>query len=191
MKVLVVTGSMGLVGSATILQMADQFDHIVGVDNDARQAFFGAEASGSKNLEVLHERVPHYRHVDVDIRNQELLSRLFNELGADVSLVVHSAAQPSHDYAAQDPALDFSTNALATHYLLECTRKFCPEAVFIFTSTNKVYGDLPNDLPLVELEYSFELKPDHPYHDYGIDESMSIDQSTHSLFGVSKVSADL
>jgi len=138
----------------------------------------------------IEARVPNYRHVEADIRDPEAMGRLFSRYGGAITGVIHTAAQPSHDWAARDPMLDFTVNANGTLVLLEMTRKYCPDAVFIFTSTNKVYGDTPNSLPLVELETRWELQ-NHPYAEHGIDEQMSIDQSKHSLFGASKVAADV
>jgi CDP-paratose 2-epimerase len=137
------------------------------------------------------EEVPGYRHLDADIRDRAAMEALFAEYGGDIQLVVHTAAQPSHDWAARDPHTDFSVNANGTLTILEATRKYCPQAVFIFTSTNKVYGDTPNRLPLVEQETRWEVDPSHPYAEHGIDEQMSLDQTTHSLFGASKVAADV
>jgi CDP-paratose 2-epimerase len=131
-----------------------------------------------------------YMHLDVDIRDHERVLDTFSGYGRDVALVIHTAAQPSHDWAAQNPMVDFDTNANGTLNLLEATRRFAPEAVFIFTSTNKVYGDLPNQLPLVELDARWEIAPDHPYQQ-GIPETMPIDHCLHSLFGASKVAADI
>lgn len=138
----------------------------------------------------MEARVPNYQHVEADIRDPEAMGRLFSRYGGAITGVIHTAAQPSHDWAARDPMLDFTVNANGTLVLLEMTRQYCPEAVFIFTSTNKVYGDTPNSLPLVELETRWELQ-NHPYAEHGIDEQMSIDQSKHSLFGASKVAADV
>lgn len=126
----------------------------------------------------------------MDIRDADAINALFAEFGSDVTLVVHTAAQPSHDWAAKEPLTDFNVNANGTLHLLEATRNHCPEAVFIFTSTNKVYGDTPNRLPLVELDTRWEIEESHPYQ-IGIDENMSIDHTKHSLFGASKVAADV
>jgi CDP-paratose 2-epimerase len=136
------------------------------------------------------ETVPGYEHHDFDIRNQAAVGELLRGLGSELKLVVHTAAQPSHDWAASDPQTDFTVNAQGTLNLLEAVRQHCPEAVFIFTSTNKVYGDTPNRLPLVELPTRWEIDPSHPYQP-GIPEEMSIDQTKHSLFGASKVAADV
>ena len=188
--VLIVTGSAGLIGSETVIFFAQKGFTIVGIDNDMRAHFFGQEASTRWNRMQMEARVPNYQHVEADIRDPEAMGRLFSRYGGAITGVIHTAAQPSHDWAARDPMLDFTVNANGTLVLLEMTRKYCPEAVFIFTSTNKVYGDTPNSLPLVELETRWELQ-NHPYAEHGIDEQMSIDQSKHSLFGASKVAADV
>jgi CDP-paratose 2-epimerase len=156
-----------------------------------RQFFFGADASTEWNKKRIEGLVSNYKHYDSDIRDFDALSKVFNQYGKDIKLIVHAAAQPSHDWAAKEPLTDFAVNALGTLHMLELTRLYCPDAVFIFTSTNKVYGDTPNYLPLVELETRWEINEHHLYYKKGIDESMSIDQTKHSLFGVSKVSADV
>ena len=189
MTVALVTGSAGLIGSEMVEALCAQGVEVVGVDNDMRRVFFGDEASTHSNRQRL-ERLAGYRHLDMDIRDQDGLAKVFRDLAPALSLVVHTAAQPSHDWAARDPMLDFDINARATLGLLECLRRHAPDAVFIFTSTNKVYGDTPNSLPLVEQETRWEIDAGHPYH-AGIDESMSIDRSLHSLFGASKVAADV
>jgi len=191
MNVALITGSAGLIGSESVVFFSNKFDLIVGVDNDMRAYFFGPEASTAWNRNRLIERFPNYRHYNTDIRDTEAMERLFQEYGTDIRLVIHTAAQPSHDWAAREPFTDFTINANGTLNLLEFTRRYCPEAVFIFTSTNKVYGDNPNLLPLVELETRWEVAPDHPYYERGIDERMSLDHTTHSLFGASKVAADV
>lgn len=156
-----------------------------------RKYFFGPEASTAWNWDRLKEDVPTYQHYDADIRDSVTMGKIFRTYGTDIRLIIHCAAQPSHDWAAKEPFTDFTVNANGTLVLLEMTRQFCPEAVFIFTSTNKVYGDTPNFLPLQELEKRWELDPSHPYYEHGIDESMSIDYTQHSLFGASKVAADV
>lgn len=186
-----VTGSAGLIGSETVRYFAGLGHECVGIDNDLRRRIFGDDASTEWSRRRLEQDVPGYRHFDEDVRDLEAVERIFRRWGGDIALIVHTAAQPSHDWAARDPFTDFSVNAVATLNLLELTRRHCPGAVFIFTSTNKVYGDLPNELPLVELEERWEVEPSHPFARHGIDESMSIDQSTHSLFGASKVAADV
>ncbi len=191
MSIVIVTGSGGLIGSAAVEHFAPAFDRVIGIDNDMRALFFGPEASTRWNVDDLKRRVPNYLHHDHDIRDLTGLERVFSEYGSSISLVIHTAAQPSHDKAAQIPHLDFEVNANGTLNLLEHTRQHCPKATFIFTSTNKVYGDNPNFLPLIELETRWEVDPAHPYAAEGIDEEMSIDRTKHSLFGASKVAADV
>ncbi len=186
----IVTGSAGLIGSETVKFLHMQGMDIVGVDNNLREYFFGADGSTRWKAQELVSTLSRYRHTDVDIRDQEEVFRLFQR-EADVSLVVHCASQPSHDWAAREPVTDFMVNAFGTMVMLEATRRYAPDAVFIFTSTNKVYGDLPNSLPLIETETRWEVEPQHPYAELGIDEGMSIDQSMHSVFGASKVAADV
>jgi CDP-paratose 2-epimerase len=190
MSVAIVTGSAGLIGSETCKRFAAEGLDVVGVDNNMRAYFFGKDASTVATQLKLEQEVAGYRHRSIDIRNAEAVDALIEEFGASISVVVHTAAQPSHDWAAREPQTDFGVNAVGTLNVLEATRKFAPNAVFIFTSTNKVYGDTPNRLPLVELETRWEIDPSHPYQP-GIDESMSIDQTKHSLFGASKVAADV
>lgn len=188
-KKVLITGSAGLIGSESAKFFANLGFHIYGIDNNMRQYFFGKEASTQwskrKLIKGLKDKYTHYA---TDIRNNKKLEEIFKKNKFD--LIIHTAAQPSHDWAAKEPATDFTVNALATLYLLENFRKYCPEAVFIFTSTNKVYGDTPNNLPLIETKTRFELPQNHPYYK-GIDETMSIDNSKHSLFGASKVAADI
>lgn len=191
MKIAIVTGSAGLIGSESVRLFAQKGFQIVGVDNDMRRVFFGDDASTLWQRQRLSDEVPGYVHLDADIRDRAAMEALFNEYDSDIKLIVHAAAQPSHDWAARDPHTDFSVNANGTLTLLEATRKYCPEAVFIFTSTNKVYGDTPNRLPLVEMEARWEIDLSHPYAEHGIDEQMSLDHTTHSLFGASKVAADV
>ncbi len=183
-----VTGAAGLIGSETVCFFCDQGHDVIGVDNDMRRHFFGEEAGTSWRREELRKKYGNYRHFSSDIRDAEAMDKLFKSEA--IELVVHAAAQPSHDWAARDPVTDFTVNAGGTLNLLEATRRHRPEAVFLFTSTNKVYGDTPNQLPLVELDKRWEIRADHPFIN-GIDETMSIDQSKHSLFGVSKAAADL
>ena len=191
MSVVVVTGSAGLIGSETVQFFAGLGMDVVGVDNDMRKRFFGDEASTAWNRTQLEALFPlNYRHVSADIRDELAIDELFAHYGRDITLVVHTAAQPSHDWAAREPITDFTINANGALTLLDATRRHSPEAVFIFTSTNKVYGDTPNQLPLVEQETRWEVDPAHPYW-IGVDERMSLDQSTHSLFGASKAAADL
>ncbi|MBF0344877.1 MAG: NAD-dependent epimerase/dehydratase family protein [Nitrospirae bacterium] len=191
MNIALITGSAGLIGSESVEFLSGKFDLVVGIDNNMREVFFGPEASTQWNRLRLEETVANYKHYDVDIRDEKAMQGVFSIYSGDIKLIVHTAAQPSHDWAAKDPLTDFSVNANATLLLLELTRRHCPDAVFIFTSTNKVYGDTPNTLPLVENETRWEVDVNHPYYKNGIDEGMSIDQTKHSLFGVSKASADM
>lgn len=190
MSVAVVTGSAGLIGSETCQRFHEAGLEIAGIDNDMRAQFFGPDASTLPNRKRLQRLLPRYTHYDLDIRDTSALEALFRRYGKSIQAVVHTAAQPSHDWAAREPFTDFGVNATGTLNLLEAARQHCPEAAFIFTSTNKVYGDAPNRLPLVELAERWEIAPDHPYA-AGIDENLTIDQSKHSLFGASKAAADL
>jgi len=189
-RTIIVTGSAGLIGSETVRHFASEGAHVVGIDNDMRAQFFGKEASTGRTRDDLVTKVRGYEHHDVDIRDAKAVAELFKKHSANISAVVHSASQPSHDWAARDPQTDFSVNASGTLNLLEAARKCCPEAPFVFLSTNKVYGDTPNRLPLRELPKRWEIEPGHEYEP-GISESMSIDQTKHSLFGASKAAADL
>ena len=191
MKICIITGSSGLIGSESVSFFADKFDKIIGIDNNMRERFFGVDASTEWNTKRLLETIPNFEHYSVDIRDMEAVEKIFATYQNDIQLIVHTAAQPSHDWAANDPIMDFTVNANGTLNLLEATRKHCPKAVFIFTSTNKVYGDTPNYLPLVELDKRWEIDTTHPYYTHGIDENMSIDHTKHSLFGASKVAADV
>jgi CDP-paratose 2-epimerase len=191
MKIAIITGAAGLIGSEAVNFFSNKFDLIVGIDNNLRKYFFGKEGSIEWNMKRLQDTVSNYKHYDLDIRDNAAMEDLFKEYNNDIKLVLHTAAQPSHDWAAKEPFTDFSVNANGTLNLLEMSRLYSPAAVFIFTSTNKVYGDTPNYLPLKELESRWEIDEGHPYYKKGIDESMSIDQSKHSLFGASKVAADI
>lgn len=164
---------------------------VIGIDNDMRARFFGPEASTAWQSADLVKSQKGFTHEALDVRDQQAVDQLFARYGRAVSLVVHCAAQPSHDWAAREPHTDFTVNANGTLNLLEATRRHCPDAVFIFTSTNKVYGDRPNTCDLVELDTRFELAPGQQWSEHGFDEALSIDQSTHSLFGVSKAAADI
>ena len=186
-----VTGSAGLIGAESVRFFADKGLDVVGIDNDMRAYFFGSEASTNWSRGQLEKQISSYQHKDTDIRDYDSLEKIFKHHGKSIGLVLHTAAQPSHDWAANEPLTDFTVNANGTLNLLELTRLYCPEAVFIFTSTNKVYGDTPNRLPLEELEFRWELSEEHTYFKHGIDESMSIDATLHSLFGASKVAADV
>ena len=191
MNIAVISGSNGLIGSESVSFFADKMDLVIGIDNDQRAYFFGKEASTQWNREVIEGKYSNYKHYNYDIRNYTDLETIFREYGNDIKIVIHTAAQPSHDWAAKEPITDFTINANGTLNFLELTRQYCAKAVFIFTSTNKVYGDTPNFLPLVELEQRYEIAESHPFYKNGIDESMSIDNSKHSVFGASKVAADV
>ena len=191
MSVVLVTGSAGLIGAEAVRFFAAEGFDLVGIDNDMRRVFFGSEASTAWSLRRLEIEVKKYRHVDGDIRDPTLLDSIFAHYGTAIAAIIHTAAQPSHDWAATDPQTDFTVNANGTLNVLEATRRHCPEAAFVFTSTNKVYGDAPNLLPLVEQELRWEVAPDHPFAAHGIDESMSVDSCLHSLFGASKLAADV
>lgn len=191
MSVVIITGSSGLIGSESVNFFCDKFDVVVGIDNNLRKYFFGENASTEWNKKRLESTIPNYVHRHADIREFQSIENIFSEYGSDIKMVIHTAAQPSHDWAAKEPHTDFTVNANGTLNLLEAARKYASDAVFIFTSTNKVYGDTPNKLPLVELETRWEIDSNHSYFDHGIDENMSIDQCKHSLFGASKVAADI
>ncbi|HYQ03639.1 MAG TPA: NAD-dependent epimerase/dehydratase family protein [Polyangiaceae bacterium] len=190
-SIAVITGSSGLIGSETAKFVHEKGMEVVGIDNNLRKYFFGEDGSTEWNTQQLKTSLTRFTHHPIDIRTEPQIFELFEKLGKNIGLVVHTAAQPSHDWAAREPLTDFSVNAHGTLVMLEATRKYCPDAVFVFTSTNKVYGDLPNALPLVEHPSRWEVANDHPYFAHGIDESMSIDQCKHSVFGASKVAADV
>ena len=191
MAVALVTGSGGLVGSETCRYFAGLGMDVVGIDNDMRRVFFGDDASTAWNLERLRAELgAHYEHHAIDVRDRDALEAVLRRYGSAIAVVVHTAAQPSHDWAAREPVTDFDINAVGTLNVLEATRRHAPDAVFVFTSTNKVYGDRPNALPLVELETRYEIEPGHPYAE-GILEDMPIDACLHSVFGASKVAADV
>jgi len=190
-SIAIVSGSGGLIGSESARFFASQGFDVVGLDNDMRAYFFGAEASTKRtSQQLIDELEGSFRAIDLDIRDQAGVGRLFAEHGTRIELVVHTAAQPSHDWAAREPHTDFSVNAVGTLNMLQAAREHCPDATFIFTSTNKVYGDRPNYLPLVELDTRWELPEDHEWFE-GIPVDMSIDRCTHSVFGASKVAADV
>lgn len=191
MSFAVITGASGLIGAESARHFSRLGLEVVGIDNDMRAYFFGNEASTLPvRRKVERELGGSYRHSELDIRDRGAVDHLFRDLGRNVAVVIHTAAQPSHDWAAKEPHVDFDVNAVGTLNLLEATRKFAPEAPFIFTSTNKVYGDSPNRLPLEELETRWELPRDHEFFS-GVPETFSIDHSLHSLFGASKVAADV
>jgi len=191
MPVAIISGAGGLIGSEAVEHFIAQGFDVVGIENDMRARFFGPESSTSHVTERLVDTYPTDFHWEnADIRDTAAIERIFAEHAGQIELVIHTAAQPSHDWAASEPQTDFGVNANGTLNLLEAARAHCPDAPFVFCSTNKVYGDTPNRLPLEDLEKRLELPESHPYYK-GIDTSMSIDASTHSLFGVSKAAADL
>jgi CDP-paratose 2-epimerase len=191
LSVVLITGSSGLIGSEAAISFGGLGLDVVGIDNDMRRVFFGADASTTWNRERVRGLLgKRYLHHDLDVRDRDAVLRLFRHYGGAIELVIHTAAQPSHDWAAKEPFVDFDINAVGTLNLLEATRLCADEATFIFTSTNKVYGDRPNTLPLVELETRWEIASDHVYWN-GISEDMSIDGCLHSVFGASKVAADV
>jgi CDP-paratose 2-epimerase len=190
-SVAIVTGSGGLIGSESVRHFVEAGLDVVGVDNDMRAYFFGESASTQAQTRKLEEAYPsEFRALDLDVRDEDGVDKLFRTHAAQLELVIHAAAQPSHDWAASEPLTDFTINANGTLNLLEATRRHKPEATFVFTSTNKVYGDRPNALPLEERPTRLELPEEHRYYG-GIDTSMSIDESLHSLFGASKLAADV
>jgi len=197
MKIAVVTGSAGLIGSQACDFFHKKGYKIIGIDNDMRAYFFGESSSTKNSLESLKSKINDYEHYNIDIRNYEKLNDVFSKYSSDIDIVIHTAAQPSHDWAANEPLTDFSINATGTMNMLEVTRLNCPKATFIFTSTNKVYGDTPNYLDLVETDTRWELnKETFKYNhflgsDASINENMSIDNTKHSVFGASKVAADV
>ena len=191
MSVAIVTGSAGLVGAEASRRFASLGMDVVGVDIDMRRVFFGPEASTRwQVIELQRDLGQRYRHYDADVRDGDAMERLFRQFGPATDVVIHTAAQPSHDWAATRPLMDFSVNADGTLTVLDAMRRHAPHAAFIFTSSNKVYGDRPNDLPLVELPTRWEIAADHRYAD-GVLEDMPIDGTLHSVFGASKVAADV
>ena len=190
MSVAIVTGAAGLIGSETSKRFHKEGLQVAGIDNDMRAKFFGPEASTGGTRRTLEQSLKNYRHFEADIRDFGGIEAIFKKFGRDIKVVVHTAAQPSHDWASREPQTDFGVNAVGTLNVLEAARLHCPEAAFVFTSTNKVYGDTPNRLPLEAGDKRWEIEASHPYWP-GIDESMSIDQTKHSLFGASKVAADV
>ena len=190
MATVIVTGSGGLIGSESVRFFAEAGFDVIGLENDMRARFFGSDASTQRTTDLLTRLYPAFRSQTIDIRDEEGVNRIFARHARDLDLVIHTAAQPSHDWSAIEPQTDFQINANGTLNLLEAARRHSPDAAFIFMSTNKVYGDRPNDLPLVELDDRLDLRRDHRYF-RGIDTSMALDRSMHSPFGVSKAAADL
>ena len=190
MKIAIVTGCSGLIGSQSVKFLSEKGFIVVGIDNHMRGYFFGDESSTKDITEQLIIDYPSFIFENCDIRNYINLETIFKKYNTDIQLIIHTAAQPSHDWASKEPITDFTINANGTLNLLELTRLNCPNATFIFTSTNKVYGDRPNTLNVIENETRYEYYQNGDLS-LGVNELMSIDNSTHSLFGVSKTSADL
>ncbi|WP_367129436.1 NAD-dependent epimerase/dehydratase family protein [Saccharothrix sp. HUAS TT1] len=190
MDIAVVTGSAGLVGGEAVRGFAPRFDLVVGIDNGMRQEFFGPAASVARGLAEAR-RVPNYRHHRVDVRDQEAVDEVFRTWGSDVRLVVHAAGQPSRAWSAERPLVDFGVNAVGAVTVLDSVRRHSGEAVFALVSTAKVYGGVPDALPLVETATRWELDPSHPFHEHGVDESIRLDRADRSFLGVSKLAADL
>jgi CDP-paratose 2-epimerase len=191
MSVAIVTGAGGLIGSESVSLLSRMGLDVIGVDNDMRAYFFGKDASTSWRVNELKAAHRRFRNEAIDIRDFAGLETLVKDVAGDLTLVIHAAAQPSHDWAAREPFTDFAVNAQGTLNMLEAVRLHAPHAAFLFMSTNKVYGDRPNTLPLVEKDTRWEIDEEHPYFARGIDEGLSIDQSMHSVFGASKVAADV
>jgi len=190
MSLAIITGSNGLVGAEATNFFCDKGFDVVGIDNNLRNFFFGNDGSTIWIKEKLKKRNKKYEHLKMDIRDYDNLEKIFKKYKRNISVIIHCAAQPSHDYGKKFPFLDFHVNATGTLNLLELTKKFCPSAPFIFMSTNKIYGDNPNNLKITEKKNRWELKRNDKYFG-GIDENFSIDHSIHSFFGVSKAYADL
>tara|TARA_B100001121_G_scaffold300817_1_gene311084 strand:- start:2 stop:1051 length:1050 start_codon:yes stop_codon:yes gene_type:complete len=190
MSLALITGSSGLIGSESVNFFCDKGFDVIGIDNNLRKFFFGKDGSTIWIKKNLKKRNKKFNHVNLDIRNYGGLEKLFKKYKNKISVIIHCAAQPSHDYGKKFPFLDFHVNATGTLNLLELTKKYCPLAPFIFMSTNKVYGDSPNELKIYETKTRWELKINDKNFK-GIDENFSIDNSTHSFFGVSKTYADL
>ena len=189
MKIALITGSCGLVGSESVNFFHKKNFKIIGIDNNSRKYFFGKDGDTNWIKNRLKKNFINYEHNTIDIRNYAMLHKIFKKNKSKIKIIIHTAAQPSHDWAKNNPFIDFNINAKGTLNLLELTNKYCPRAVFINMSTNKVYGDNPNKLKLIEKKNRWELQRNHKYF-MGIDESMSIDNATHSFFGVSKIYAD-
>ena len=190
MSVVIITGSTGLVGSEAVNFFCEKGFDVIGIDNNLRKFFFGKDGSTSWIKNRLLKKNNNFKNFSTDIRNFENLSKIFKKYSKNISLILHCAAQPSHDYGTLHPKIDFDVNAKGTLNLLELTKKYCPNSPFIFVSTNKVYGDNPNNLKIIEKKTRWELNKKDKYFK-GIDENFSIDQCTHSFFGVSKTYADL
>ena len=190
MSIVLITGSSGLVGSESVNFFSKKGFDVIGIDNNLRKFFFGNEASNNQIKNNLLKHNKKFKNYNTDIRNYSSLEKIYKKYKKNIHLIIHCAAQPSHDYAKNFPILDFNVNATGTLNLLELTKIYCPSAPFIFMSTNKVYGDNPNKLKIIEKKNRWELQKKDKYFN-GIDEKFSIDNCTHSFFGVSKTYADL
>ena len=190
MSIAIITGSCGLVGSEAAMFFSKKGFDIVGIDNNSRKFFFGKDGDVTWVKISLKKNIKNYKHLNIDVRNYSTLKKIFSKYKRNIKVIIHAAAQPSHDWAKNKPFIDFEINAKGTLNLLELTKEYCPNVPFIFMSTNKVYGDNPNYLPLVEKKTRWEIKNNHRFKK-GIDETMSIDNCTHSFFGASKSYADL
>ena len=190
MKIALITGSCGLVGSESSIFFSKKGFQILGIDNNARKFFFGKDGDISREKKNLQKNIKNYNHLNIDIVNYQSLKKIFKKYKKKIKVIIHAAAQPSHDWAKDKPFIDFEINAKGTLNLLELTKLYCPDAPFIFMSTNKVYGDNPNFLPIYEKKTRWEIKRNHRFKN-GIDETMSVDNCTHSFFGASKTYADL
>ena len=191
MPTILVTGSCGLIGNESVRFFSAKGFDVIGIDNNFRLKFFGSDGDTSEVKMELQRNFNNYKHFDVDIRNLSEVENIFKHYSVDLQLIIHAAAQPSHDWAAKDPLVDFEVNTQGTLNLLECTRQFSPSATFIYMSTNKVYGDSPNRLDYIETPSRFSPIDGKVFYKDGFDELFSVDQSMHSLFGVNKLSADL
>ena len=190
MSIVLITGSSGLVGSESVNFFSKKGFDVIGIDNNLRKFFFGNEGSTNKIKNDLLRNHKNFKSYNIDIRSYNGLEKIYKKYKKNISLIIHCAAQPSHDYGKKFPILDFNINATGTLNLLELTKKYCPEAPFIFMSTNKIYGDNPNKLKIIEKKNRWELRENNKYFK-GIDEKFSIDNCIHSFFGVSKAYADL
>ncbi len=190
MSIVIITGANGLVGSEAVSFFSKKKYTVIGIDNNLRKFFFGEDGSTSWIKRKIIRENKNYIHHNIDIRNSQALDKLFKRYKNNISLIIHCAAQPSHDYGKNYPKIDFNVNATGTLNLLELTKKYCPNTPFIFMSTNKVYGDNPNKLKIIEKRTRYELSKKNKFYN-GINEKLSVDECTHSFFGVSKTYADL
>ncbi len=190
MSIVIITGANGLVGSEAVSFFSKKRYTVIGIDNNLRKFFFGEDGSTSWIKRKIIKENKNYIHHNIDIRNSQALDKLFKRYKNNISLIIHCAAQPSHDYGKNYPKIDFNVNATGTLNLLELTKKYCPNSPFIFMSTNKVYGDNPNKLKILEKRTRYELSKKNKFYN-GVNEKLSVDDCTHSFFGVSKIYADL